>query len=398
MSELWASFLGSGIWAVIKAFLLLILALIVANIVKGIVVKLLAKVKLPKALESADPEDGSKEAVVDFIGKLVQLFVFLLFVPGIFQSLGMDNVSSPILNLLDTIWGYVPNILAAALVLWIGFFVAKLVRELLIPVFAKLNVNSLQEKAGIEVKAGADLAHTIAYIIYVLILIPVIIAAFQVLNIKAISEPAIEMLNTIFGFIPNIFAALIILVIGFMIAKFSAGIVERMIAASGLDAKVSEHVELKSGSFVLSSIVGKIVYAVIAIFFLVESFGVLKLDVLTHIGSAIIGYLPYVLAAALIFAGCYFCAGLAQKALAKNGHPALAFIAKAAIYTVGAFMMLNELGIASEIVNSAFVLMVAAVAVAFALSFGLGGREFAQDALKKLESACAKESDSENKE
>lgn len=384
------SLVGSGLWAVCKALLLLLLAFIVAAIVKKLAVKLLTKLVEHAPVASSDSGADSKGSIIEFAGKLIYLLVFLLFVPGIFQSLGMDNVSSPILNLLDTIWGYVPNILAAALILWIGFFVAKLVRELLVPVFSKLKINTLQEKAGIKVGDSADLAHTLAYIIYVLILIPVIIAALQALNIAAISEPAISMLNTIFDFIPNILAALIILVIGFMIAKFSGNIVERMIAASGLDAKVSGFVDIKDSSFVLSKAVGKVVYAVIVVFFLVESFGVLHLDVLTKVGGAIIGYLPYVLAAALIFAACYFCAGAAQKALEKSSHPAVALLAKVAIYVIGAFMVLNELGIASEIVTSAFVLLVAAVAVAFALSFGLGGREFAKNTLAKLESACEK--------
>ena len=54
-----------------------------------------------------------------------------------------------------------------------------------------------------------------------LILIPVIIAALQVLNIEAVSAPAIQMLDTIFKFIPNILAALVIIIIGCMVAKFS---------------------------------------------------------------------------------------------------------------------------------------------------------------------------------
>lgn len=391
--DIMASFLGSGLWAVIKALLLLVLAFITAAVVKNIVVKLLGKIKLGKVEQAVG---GDKDAVVEFVGKMVQLFVFLLFVPGIFESLGMNDVSSPILNLLDTIWGYVPNVLAAALVLWIGFFIARQVRDLLVPVFSRLKINSLQEKAGIQVSSGADLAHTLAYIVYVIILIPVIIAAFQVLDIYTISDPAIQMLYTVFAFIPNIFAALIILIIGFMIAKFSGTIVERMIAASGLDAKVAGYIDAKESSFVLSKVVGTVVNVVITIFFLVESFGVLQLDVLTQIGSAIIGYMPYALAAILVFAACYVCASIAQKALAKTNHPALALAAKAAIYIIGAFMVLNELGIASEIVNTAFVLLLAAVAVAFALAFGLGGRDFARSTLQKIETACDK--DTEKKE
>ena len=98
----------------------------------------------------------------------------------------MREVSSPILNLLNTLWGYLPNLLAAVLVLWVGFFIARLVRELLVPVFDRLKVDTLQEKAGIQVSDTGRLYHTLAYIVYALILIPVIIAALQVLNIEAV--------------------------------------------------------------------------------------------------------------------------------------------------------------------------------------------------------------------
>ena len=53
-------------------------------------------------------------------------------------------------------------------------------------------------------------------------------------------------------------------------------------------------------------------------------------------------------------------------------------------------MVLSALGIAKEIVNTVFIVIVAAVAVAFAISFGVGGREFAGRSLKKLEAKFEK--------
>mgnify|MGYP002508643359 CR=1 FL=1 len=137
----------------------------------------------------------------EFVGKLVYLLVFLLFVPGIFSALGLGSVMAPINNVLNTIWGYVPNLVAAAIVLMVGSLIAKLVRQLLVPVFDKLNVNKLQEKAGIEVKNADRLSNTLAYIVYVLILIPTVIMALNVLNITVISVPAVSMLNSVIGFI-----------------------------------------------------------------------------------------------------------------------------------------------------------------------------------------------------
>lgn len=395
MGAILSAFFGEGLWAVIRAVLLLILAFIASAIVKSLVVKLLTKTKLKDLLDKRDAENGEK--ITEFIGKLVHLAVFLLFVPGIFESLGMTEVSAPILGVLNTIWGYVPNLLAAGIVLWVGFFVAKLIRELLIPVFDKLKVNRLQEKAGISVDESGKLSNTLAYIVYVLILIPVVITALRALNISAISDPAVKMLDVIFAFIPNILAALIILVVGCRVAKLAGSIVENLLKSSGLDEKLAQRLEGQASSFVLSKVSGTVVHAVLVIFFVVESFGVLHLDVLTSIGTVIISYLPYVLAAVLILLGCYVADSLAQKALNKNGHKALALGAKIAIYGIGAFLILSELGIAQKLVDAAFILIVAALSVAFALSFGIGGREFAGRTLEKLENNLSGESDSDGK-
>lgn len=385
MVELFASLLGalgSGLGAVIKAVLILILAFVVAAIVKSLVVKLLTKTKLSSLLGKTGADSAK---LTESIGKIVYLLVFLLFVPGIFESLGMNEISMPILTILNTMWGYVPNILAAAVILWVGFFVAKLVREILAPIFNKLKVDHLQEIAGIEASDKAKLSETLAYIIYVLILIPVIITALQVLDISAISEPAIRMLDIIFGFIPNILVALVLIIVGCMVAKLSGNIVENLIASAGLDAKLSALLDSKNNNFVLSKVIGKTVQTIMIVFFIVEGFGVLRLQVLTDIGSTIISYMPYVLAALLILVACFICNAIVQKALTKAGQTAYILPAKCAIYVLGGFMVLNELGIASEIVNTAFILIIAALAIAFAIAFGVGGKDFAAKALKKLE-------------
>ena len=383
LTNLLDSILG-GIGSIVVAALILVIAIVAAAIVKSLVLKLIDKTRLKGILAKVDTQDkpGSTK---DFIGKLVYLLVFLLFVPGIFSALGLGSVMAPISNILNTIWGYVPNIVAAVIVLVVGNLIAKLVRQLLVPVFDKLNINKLQEKAGIEVKGADKLSNTLAYIVYVLILIPTVIMALTVLNITVISTPAVSMLNKVIGFIPNIVIGLIIIVIGCMIGKLVGQIVTKLIASAGLDAKLQGLLDDKNQKFVLSKITGGVVYAVVVIFFVVEGLNVPKLDVLTQIGGVIISYMPAVLAAVLILAAALIFSSMAEKALRKNGLNTYAVVVKAAILVVGVFMILNQLGIAAEIVNSAFVLIVAALAVAFAIAFGVGGKEFAAKALKKLE-------------
>lgn len=388
MDKTFYSLFSTEAWAVIKAALLLILAFVVAAIVKSLVVKLFTRTKLSAVLKKSD--EANEGNTIEFIGKLAHLLVFLLFIPGIFGSLGMNEISMPILNLSNIMWGYIPNILAAVIVLWVGLFIAKLVRDILIPVFNKMKVNHLQEIAGMEVADTAKLSNTLAYIVYVLILVPVIITALQVLDIKAVSDPAIKMLDIIFEFIPHILAALIIIVVGCMLAKLAGNIVENLIASAGLDSKLSSLLNRTDHPFILSKVIGKTVHVVIVVFFIVESFGVLHLQVLNNIGNAIISYMPYVLAAVLIMIACFVCNTIVQNLLQKSGHMSYSLISKCGIYVIGAFMVLNELGIASEIVNAAFILIIAGLAVAFAIAFGVGGREFAGKVLSKFYDSCNK--------
>ncbi len=371
------------IWPVLQALLVLAAAFIVAGIIKSLVVKLLAKEKIAKALGKVDPE--GKGGLAQFIAKAVYLLVFMLFVPGIFSSLGLSVIFTPVANIFNAIWGYVPNIIAASIVLVVGFMIAKLVRQLLIPVFDKINVNKLQEKAGIEVANSDKLSVTLAYIVYYLILIPMIVMALDVLNISVISAPATGILNSILGFIPSILVGLIIIIIGCMIGKFVGQIVTRLIATAGLDAKIAKLLDKDDQKFSLSKLVGTIVNVIIVIFFVVEGLNVLQLEVLTNVGTVVIGYMPVVLSAVIIAVAAFFASSVAEKALKKNGKNTYAMIAKVAIFTVAGFMILSQLGIAAEIVNTAFKLVLAAVAIAVALAFGLGGKEFAANTLKKIE-------------
>lgn len=364
----------------------------VAAIAKSLIEKLLKHTKLAD-LKRTDKngQENTGMKTIELIGKLVQLIVFLLFVPGIFEILGMTQVTAPILALLNTVWGYVPNILFAIIILWIGFYIAKLVRELLVPILNKLEVNRLQKIAGIQVNEQGELSNTLAYIVYVLILIPVIISALSVLNIRAISDPAIAMLSTVFNYIPSILAALIIIVIGWILAKFIGNIITRLIESSGLDAKLAELTGTKNPTFSLSNVTGKTVEVILVIFFIAESFATLHLGVLTSIGTSIIAYMPYALAAFIIFAICVLIGSIVSNVFKKNGHPAVGSMFKYLIYVIGGFMILNQLGIARTLVDSTFILIVAALAVAFAIAFGVGGRDFAKSVLAELQVKIKKE-------
>lgn len=389
LQMLWTSFFES-LPNVFSAILLLILALIVAYLAKRIVTKLLKMVNVDKYTEKIGLADEATGSSVEFIGKLVFLIIFLLFLPGVLDKLGMQNVSAPIASMVSQFLNYIPNILAAIVILVVGLFIAKLIRQLLTPILRRLNVDKIQEKAGISTTENTTISSVLSYLVYVLILIPVIIAALQVLNISAISQPAISMLDKIILFLPNIFAAIAIIIIGLFISKIAGKLLTEILAGVGTDKLVEKIIpedKTKLRSFSLSKGIGDLVKYILILLFFVEAINVLKLQVLQAVGAAIIAYLPLVISAIIIMGVALFVASWVESLLLKKFTDVkiVAFVVKAAVITLAVFMTLNQLGIATSIVNAAFIIVLGAVAVAFAISFGVGGRDAARNVLDVLQ-------------
>src|SRR5699024_6236448 len=126
------------------------------------------------------------------------------------------------------------------------------------------------------------------------------------------------------------------------------------------------------------------------IFFLtVQALYLIKFDFLVKIATAITAYLPNVLAAVVILGVALIIANITEKVLVNLlSGPAiriLAGFAKYAIMALAVFMALIQLGIANSIVASAFTLILGALALAFGLAFGLGGKDFAKKYLDKFD-------------
>ena len=370
----------------ILAILWLILAFVVAGIVKGVVVKLLKALKAEQYLGKLGVKEETTGTAIDFVGKLVYFIVFLLFLPGALNKLGLSSVSTPITSLVNAFLAIVPNIVGAVVLVIVGLFVAKLVKDLLIPILKALKVDVLQEKAGMQTTENNSFSVVIANIVYAVIVLVVISSALSLLGISAIYNPANQIVTAIFTAIPSIICAILIIAIGVFIAKLVAKALESVLASVGAD-KLTEKITGIQAKVSLSKLIAAVVKYVIVVVVIVQAVNVLKLPVLTGIGSAIIAYMPAVLSVVIVVALALFCANTAENLILKKFPEAKggALLAKVAIYVLAAFISLSQLQIASEIVNTTFILVVAALCVAFAIAFGVGGRQFAQNRLEKLE-------------
>lgn len=151
INNLWESFI-SGFPNIVVGIIYLIIAFVVAVIAKKIVMGILRKVGAEKLLEKTGIKDEKTGKSTEFIGKLVFLIVFLLFLPAVLARLGMDNVAAPITNVIQSVIGFLPRLLAVALILYIGVYVAKVVRQLAKALLNRIGLDKLQKKRVLRLR------------------------------------------------------------------------------------------------------------------------------------------------------------------------------------------------------------------------------------------------------
>ncbi|HOA98273.1 MAG TPA: hypothetical protein PKK29_10930 [Acetivibrio saccincola] len=124
--------------SLVTAIILLVVAYLAALIAKAIVVKGLKLLKLEKYTDKLGVVDEVTGSSLEFIGKLVFLIVFLMFLPAVLDRLGMQNVSNTISGLVSQFINFIPNIIAAILILVFGVFIARIIRQLITPMLKRL--------------------------------------------------------------------------------------------------------------------------------------------------------------------------------------------------------------------------------------------------------------------
>jgi hypothetical protein len=194
-------------------------------------------------------------------------------------------------------------------------------------------------------------------------------------------------LDGILGFLPNLIGFLLILIIGFVIARVVKGILTKLLQKAKLDdtlhsGQSGEYVEKISPGASPSALIAGVVFWLIFLFVLSAAIGALKIAAVTVFMNKVLSYLPNVIVAVLIFviAGAVAAAvgGLVAKTMGDTPTGKVVGTAvPGLILAIAVFMVLNQLKIAPEIVTITYAALIGAVALGSALAFGLGGRETA---------------------
>ncbi|XID76018.1 mechanosensitive ion channel [Alkanindiges sp. WGS2144] len=358
---------------VLSALVLGVLGWVLATVVRAAITRLLARTSLDERLSA----EVGVQPLSNNIGQIIYWLILLLFVPLVLSALGLNGLLLPVQNMVNDLLVFLPHVFAAAVIGFVGYFVAKIVRNIVVGLVSSLNVQSAAERAGVP--ATTNLPKIAGSIVFILILIPTLIAALDALQIEAISQPAIRMLDQIMYAIPNIIAAALILIITYMIAKFVAGILVGLISGTEVDRLPAKlNMQRFLGGMSVSEIIGKLIIFFAMLFAVAEAANRLGFDQVSDLISIFIAFGANVLLGVAIFVIGFWLANLIGSIVERgqyNYSVWLANVVRVLIIGLVLAMGLRAMGIADSIVNLAFGLTLGAVAVAFALAFGLGGRE-----------------------
>tara|TARA_R110002050_G_scaffold287589_1_gene438860 strand:+ start:195 stop:1379 length:1185 start_codon:yes stop_codon:yes gene_type:complete len=364
----------------IKAALVMIAFIIAAMIVRWLVSAAIDKTGLAKRANTLKSTDSKSLGA-----SLASAAFWIIILVGLMQSLaiaGATQISDALNGVIAPIMAYGDNIIGAVLVFGIFLIVANVVKQALsaILVFA----DGLPEQLGLAsgpVKVSSITA-TIASAFIVLI---GAITAFDVLDMAAISDPANALLEDIVGILPNLLAAIVILGIFVIVARFVGGLIARVLPGMGLDGAVAELGILKGAD---SGLTASVIASRVAQFFIVllgmvaalNALGIPSLsyamDVVLSMGAQI------VFGAVIIFAGV-FIARLVMSAMASTGSGATdvaANLVKWIIIILSVILGISRMGL--DPTGGVFILNVAQYlvmggAAAFAIAFGWGGKDWA---------------------
>lgn len=417
---------------VLGAAIILGIAWVIATLVKLVTTRGLRAARLDQRLDQRPPQaPGTTQppnqlSLTDTIGNALYWFIFLLFLIPILDTLGLQQALRPVENLVDQILLILPNILAAVLIAAAGWLLATIVRRIVTNLLASTGIDSAGTRFGLRRTAGGQsLSGIIGTIVYVLILIPVAISALNALRIEAISTPAISMLQQILNTLPAIFTAALVLILAYFLGRFVADLVTNILTSIGFNNIFSvlglpspsrrrtgtvtrypdpqevpppttgQQTVLQSDSSTTmqlatstpSEIVGVIVLVGIMLFATVTAVNILGIAALTALISGLIVIFGRILAGLVVFAIGLFLANIAYSIITSSGSSQariLGQIARIAIIVLVSAMALQQIGIAQDIVNLAFGLLLGAVAVASAIAFGLGSRDIAGQQVREL--------------
>jgi hypothetical protein len=355
------------------------IAWLVASVLRFLVVKVLDWTRLDERLGEQVAGKRPAANMNESIGRAVFWLTFLVFMPSILGSLGLGQVADSVQGLVAQMIGYIPGVIGAVLILILGGLLARIVRQIVTGFLEGVGVDSLGERVGLsKANTAQPLSALLGTVVYILVLIPVVVQALDVLQLPVISSIGAQLLGGVTGLILNVLGAAVILGVAYYIAKFISDIVSSLLAGLGVDRLPSALGFKAAQDSNISNMIGYIVLVAVMLFAIQGTAENLGLTSIAALVGSLIAFAGNVLLGIVIFLAGIYLSNLASNVVTSTGGEETSFLANIVRWAILIFVAgiaLNQAGV--TLAANVIQIILIAIGAAAALAFGLGGREAA---------------------
>ena len=360
------------------ALLLAVIAWVVAGIVKVLTKTAIVRSGLHEKIafqtKAKDPE-----AAAEYTAKTMYYTVFLFFLPAILNTLKIYGITAPLQSMFEKVITYIPNVAAAGAILFIGLWVAGIIRRAVAGLVVVSRIDAFGEKIGVSKLFGnGGIAAMAGVVSYVLVAIPVVISSLSALKIDALSESVNGFFNKLLNAAGDIIGAALLIFAAILAGGFVSALVSQFLAAIGFD-RLMENVLRKrtEESVAPSAVVGKITFIAILVLASLSACEILGFNQLAQLIRTFAAFGGNILLSVAVLLIGVWLANVAADALEGKCEKIIVAIVRVAVIVFTAAIAIGNLNIGDSIVQIAFTLILGAVCVAAAIAFGVGGREAA---------------------
>ena len=241
--------------------------------------------------------------------------ILLVTLVAVLNALNLSYVSAPFADLLAGITGYLPNLLAGTVLVVITWLVATFVRAL---VKRALSATTLDERLSAEagMRPMSQTAGDVLFWLVILFFLPAILSAYSLFGVL---EPVRGMLAKVLDMVPNVFAAAVVGLVGWLVARILRALVTNLLNAAGADS-INERIGLDP-AIRLSRLLGTIAFILVFVPSLIAALDALRIDAISEPAANMLGQIleavPNILAATVILLLTWYVAKFGGELIAR---------------------------------------------------------------------------------
>lgn len=393
--------------SLLGALVALVVGIVAAYVLAALSRRLFARTqfdeKVAHIVRGDEPGAAATFDSARWLSRVVFWIVIAIALLAFFQTLGFTPVTVPIQNALALAIGFLPRLLAAGALLLLAWLVASFLRVLVRRGLQALKIDQRLARRGIAASTPAAsaaagtaaemaakvevqrprIANALGQAVYWLTFLLFLPAVLGALQLEGILGPVQGMVNEILGMLPNVLTAVVIIAVAYFVGRVVAGLATSLLSALGVDRFAERAGLLRPGlspAWMPSRLIGMLLMVVIVLVATMEALSIVNFEQLSAMLGDVVALIAQVAVGLVIFGVGVVLASLAARAIRASDVQAAGFLAGAArvaILVLAGAMGLQQMGLAQEIVNLAFGLLLGGIAIAIAIAFGVGGRGIA---------------------